>query len=400
VRIGAVVLSLSICALLSAGPAPAADAPASPGAQVVEEATASERRLLDELDAIEKAIDAAESAELKLENRILPLKNQLNEKKKERRRLEQALEAQKAYLAQRMRAVYRLKDGGVVQLLLSADSLEDLLRRYRYFSTVIAHDERILEEHHQRRLALGEAMVRIKAQEEGLRDLLAQAEAEKQKLNQARSKKTALLMTAHERKETYLALEREREASRENLVKEVILEPAHKAGAEPAAEEKPAAEGKPAAAEPRTRKWPDLGALRGKLPLPVDGRVRDHFGQNPGLFGTYTTRFGLTIEARGHQAVRPVAPGEIVYASWLRGYGNVVIVDHGGRYYTLTAGLADLRVGPGQWVEPGDALGVVPASGKTEQKEIYFEIRLRGKALDPGPWLAPATPVQAKRREK
>ena len=392
-RAGEIFLSLSLCALLGAGPAQAADAPTSPGTQVVEEATASERRLLDELDALEKAIDAAESAELQLQHRTLALKKQQGEKKKERLRLEQALEAQKAHLAQRLRAVYRLKEGGLIQLLLSADSLEDLLRRYRYFSIVIAHDERILEEHHLRRLALGEAMARIRSQEDGLKNLLAQEETEKQKLSQARSKKTALLMTVHERKETYLALERERETSRENLVKEVILEPAQKAGSEPAPEEKPAA-------EPKTRQWPDLSALRGKLPLPVEGRVRDRFGQNPGLFGTYTTRLGLTIEAKGHSPARPVAPGEIVYASWLRGYGNVVIIDHGGRYYTLTAGLADLRVRPGQWVEPGDPLGVVPDSGKMERKEIYFEIRLRGKALDPGPWLAPATPVQAERGEK
>jgi len=371
---------------------PAVGAEQTPGrAQVVEEATATERRILDELDALERAIDAAETAQRRRKRQIAGLRGELAEKRKESGRLEQALAAQKGYLARRIRALYRLKEGGLVQLLVSADSLEDMLRRYRYFSAVIAHDERVLEAHRQRRLALDEAMARIRSREEELKILLARDEAEKEKLNQIRKKKTAVLMTVHERKETYLALEREREASREKLVKEVILTPVEQAGPPPAKE--PAEEAKP-------RQWPDMDSLKGKLPSPVPGRLHDHFGRNPGRFGAYTTRLGVTIEAPAQSPVLPVAAGEIVYAAWLRGYGNVVIIDHGDRYYTLTAGLADVRVRPGQWVERSDALGLVPNSGKAEEKEIYLEIRLRGRALDPGQWLAPERSGRAEPREK
>ncbi|MEE9515893.1 MAG: peptidoglycan DD-metalloendopeptidase family protein, partial [Candidatus Adiutricales bacterium] len=133
---------------------------------------------------------------------------------------------------------------------------------------------------------------------------------------------------------------------------------------------------------------------------PVKGRVKDHFGRNPGLFGTYNTRQGVSIIARAGSPVRAVSAGKIIFADWLQGYGNVIIIDHGRRYYTLTAGLSHVIFEAGHMVDRGEALGVVPNAGKKNQRGIYLEIRLRGRALDPGPWFGSKQAQKSEVRER
>ena len=85
--------------------------------------------------------------------------------------------------------------------------------------------------------------------------------------------------------------------------------------------------------------------------------------------------------------VRAVMPGEVLYIGWMKGYGNIIILNHGRRYYTLTGGLSGIRYKTGDWVKRGDILGLAPKSGEGEKKEIYFEIRHGGQALNPAGWL-------------
>ncbi|MBW2092750.1 MAG: peptidoglycan DD-metalloendopeptidase family protein [Deltaproteobacteria bacterium] len=201
-------------------------------------------------------------------------------------------------------------------------------------------------------------------------------------------------MKVHRRKQTYLALIQAQEAARERLVKEVIINPDKVVSTESSTPISTSG------ANTRPRQWPDFALHKGRLPRPVKGRITDHFGRNPGLFGTYRTRQGISILARSGSAVRAVLAGEVIFADWLKGYGNVIIIDHGQRYYTLTAGVTRMKVKVGQWVNQGDFLGVVPDGGKKKKKGIYLEIRYRGKALDPGMWLGTTLAAQTEPGEK
>jgi septal ring factor EnvC (AmiA/AmiB activator) len=86
--------------------------------------------------------------------------------------------------------------------------------------------------------------------------------------------------------------------------------------------------------------------------------------------------------------VHAVAPGRVVHAGWFKGYGNLVIVDHGGGYHTLVAHLASMRTAMGEDVEAGAVLGTVGDSASLKGPYLYFELRERGKPVDPRPWLA------------
>ncbi|MFP2964084.1 murein hydrolase activator EnvC family protein [Myxococcus sp. 1LA] len=133
-----------------------------------------------------------------------------------------------------------------------------------------------------------------------------------------------------------------------------------------------------------------FGALRGKLPRPVPGIVEVGFGKvvNP-RFNTVTVQKGLDIRAAAGTPVRAVAEGTVAYAGALRGYGNLLILDHGDGYHTLMAHLSTITPALGAMVLPGDLVGEVGDTGSLKGAYLYFEVRKGGQAVDPALWLSP-----------
>ncbi len=135
---------------------------------------------------------------------------------------------------------------------------------------------------------------------------------------------------------------------------------------------------------------PDIRLLRGGLHWPVEpGRVMRGFGaQRDPQYGTVTVSHGVTLGAEPGEHVGAVAGGRVSYAQFFKGYGNLVIVYHGGEIYSLYAGLASMFVRAGQRVGMGEALGTV---GRDEDGNgsVYLEIRVGQSAQDPMSWLQP-----------
>lgn len=131
-----------------------------------------------------------------------------------------------------------------------------------------------------------------------------------------------------------------------------------------------------------------FGALKGKLPFPSPGVIEVGFGKvvNP-RFNTVTVQKGVDIRATAGTPVKAVAEGTVAYAGWMRGYGNLLILDHGGGYHTLVAHLASVAQEVGAQVAAGDVVGEVGDTGSLKGAYLYFEIRRAGQAVDPAPWL-------------
>lgn len=125
-----------------------------------------------------------------------------------------------------------------------------------------------------------------------------------------------------------------------------------------------------------------FGELRGKLPWPVQGAITERFGSRR----YETTWDGVVINAREGADIRAVTSGRVVYADWLRGYGLMVIVDHGKGYMSLYAFNQSLHKSVGEHVNAGDTLASVGRSGGRADAALYFGIRQNGRPIDPEQW--------------
>jgi murein hydrolase activator len=128
-----------------------------------------------------------------------------------------------------------------------------------------------------------------------------------------------------------------------------------------------------------------FSSLRGKLRLPVPGELTGRFGAPRGAAGSEAK--GVFIRAPEGQPVRAIAGGQVVYADWMRGFGNLLIVDHGETYLSIYANNDSLLKQVGDVVAPGETLATTGASGGNEETGLYFELRHLGKAFDPLRWV-------------
>jgi len=126
-------------------------------------------------------------------------------------------------------------------------------------------------------------------------------------------------------------------------------------------------------------------SLKGKLPLPVKGKITNKFGSkrpdSPVIWK------GLFIQAAASQMVSAVAPGRVIFADWLRGFGNLLIIDHGLGYMSLYGNNETLYKQVGDELQGGDTIAAIGNSGGNENYGLYFELRHEGNPLDPSKWI-------------
>jgi len=130
-----------------------------------------------------------------------------------------------------------------------------------------------------------------------------------------------------------------------------------------------------------------LAVLRGKLDWPVHGELKREFGKAKHReFATDVFRNGIDIDAPVGEEIRSVEKGRVVFADRLAGYGKMVIVDHGDRYYTIYAHLSEFTKKNGDTVRRGESIGLVGDSDSLAGAGLYFEMRKDGRSIDPVPW--------------
>jgi len=129
---------------------------------------------------------------------------------------------------------------------------------------------------------------------------------------------------------------------------------------------------------------PPFAELRGQLDMPVDGRVAASFGDRRGGDLDWN---GWLIRASAGEDVKAVGHGRVVFSDWLRGYGLVLIIDHGDDFLSLYAHNDSLLNDVGDWVRTGQSIATVGNSGGEEQAGLYFELRRGGRPVDPANWL-------------
>ena len=223
---------------------------------------------------------------------------------------------------------------------------------------------------------------------------LARLRAAEARLNQILSEITR--RNAAKRKQEAVA---RNQAAQQRLAKAKPTAPKLKANAPTAPHETHASEAQAKAAEPaavstlteedRALQAPyenpsvnQFSRLQGRLPRPINGTLSGRFGQTRPNGGTWRGVFYATAPS----SVRSIAAGTVAYAGNLSGYGNTIVIDHGGDYTSIYTGLSSIGVGNGSKVSAGSTLGSRGSLASGEQG-LYFEIRYRNTAMNPLSWL-------------
>jgi septal ring factor EnvC (AmiA/AmiB activator) len=337
--------------------------------QAALELAGRESSVLDTLEQAERAWREAEGQARAAEAERARSAERLERAVREEAEAEERHRALVARLRPRLAALQLMGRVGELRLLASASSLADLVKRRALLGRVLESDAAALREARDA-LAEQERLTAARRDESARQDALA---------SQARERRAEALVRRDRFRAVLAAVRGERQVH-------------ERAAAEADAQGRKLAEF--IAALPPSRSGPvpytGFASLRGRLPRPAGSRIEVGFGRvvDP-RFRTVTVQKGVDIEAERGEPVLAVAPGRVVHAGWFKGYGNLVIVDHGEGFHTLVAHLASMTAAAGEDVDAGSPLGTVGDTGSLKGAYLYFEVRENGKPLDPKSWLAP-----------
>jgi septal ring factor EnvC (AmiA/AmiB activator) len=365
--------------LLLGGPAAAEPNPPPPiqeDLQGVGNDLDRERKLLEELSResgsvlqtvsrINQEIGSAEARHQKAREALA----ELDEKRQEhqRQRDQAATEAQQAggRLRQRLRALYKMGELGWMNLLFSAQSAEDVLLRLRTLKRLARTDHALIEDVRQSREVLALADRRLDEERLRLQSQGREVERQRQAAAAVRAERLKALQLLRGQAELHKKALKELEQARQKLLQVV------------------------ATIEGRGATGKGFKSWQGRLPPPVEGgRLEVPFGRTVDpRFKTVTINQGVDLRAEAGAPVRAVYPGTVAFAEAFQGYGLLLILDHGGGYFSLYGHLERFEAAKGQRVKQGQAIGTVGETGSLKGSYLYFEVREGGKAVDPAEWV-------------
>jgi septal ring factor EnvC (AmiA/AmiB activator) len=340
----------------------------------IKRADRKERSILSELDTIDRDIQTGSTELADQQQQLRASEADFRTVERNNAAIAGELEGLKRRYALRLRALYKMSRRGYVATLLTADGMGTALKRIKYLGIIAERDRTVMREYAGALAQLAARQADI-AEKKG--ELLARnrtIEIQKAALEGQRRNKAAILADVREEKGLYEQTLRELEASSAELWAMIKRNEREKKAAKAAVASSP----RMAAVAPGSR-----------LPWPIEGRVLTPFGmQRHPQFGIMVFRRGIEIEAKEGDSVRAVSDGQVAYADWYKGYGKLMIIDHGGGFYTLYGYLSKLDLGKGDHAAKGQVIGQAGETGSLKGTKLYFEIRRSGEAQNPVAWLA------------
>jgi septal ring factor EnvC (AmiA/AmiB activator) len=276
---------------------------------------------------------------------------------------QQQLDIQRAALTQQLRTAYEMGQHSYWRVLLNQDDPEQISRILTYYQYVNQARAKLITDVQASIATIEQTKQQIAEQTLSLQKLQQERVAQKNDLHQQeQERRQVLIKTAKEIKTQQQRLT-QLEANRKNLERVVNSLDAH--------------------AQYQLPSGVGFAKLRGRLTWPVAGTVARRYGSISD--GNVVSR-GVFFNAAIGTPIHAVAPGEVIFADWLRGYGLLLIVNHGNQYLTLYAHNNALLKHVGDKVLAGDAIALVGDSGGADYPGLYFEMRSQGKPIDPTRW--------------
>lgn len=333
---------------------------------------ADERAFLDQLEEVDKRLRSVTSERNRARKQVEQSRLRLKEVEPKLAAASEVLAQTQRALTARAVALYRGGEVGPLRVLFSAESLPDLLARASALRLLVRHDADLVDRFGRERDKL-----------DALRNEAAQVIETREAASKKLDRLARELAAERKGKGAILARVRTDRTTERGLLLE--LEQAAQA-----LEETIRTLGRRADRSGSSGVGNGLQASKGSLLRPVDAQITEGFGRviDP-EFGTKTFRSGVDFAAEAGTRVRCVAPGVVRFAGWFRGYGRIVIVDHGEGFHTISGHLDEIDVEVEQQVRESEVLGTVGETGSLGGPSLYFEVRSNGDPVDPEEWLRP-----------
>jgi murein hydrolase activator len=333
-----------------------------------------EKEVLDQFNAADEALSNARRQVRITKAGLKTVREKIAEVHARSSDLEKEIREGEQYAAKRIVALYKANWVGKVHLLATADSFFDFIHRKRTLERILAHDEALLEELHRNKTALASLLTQLNTRQTERQALERNLRERVAKLDAQQRKRKKLLGTIRSKKSLELAaLKALRQAARELDAAIVRIEPS-------VPEFIPQDES--------DRKNKPFKAYKGLLSWPVRGKIISFFGRHRNKkFAVTNFQSGINIKAERGEPIRSVSDGHVIFANWFKGFGNMMIVDHGDHYYTVYAHLEEVFKVKGDRVDKGEVIATVGDSGSMKGPSLHFEVRHHGKPMDPLKWI-------------
>ena len=324
-----------------------------------------EKSILNDIYAIELQYEKAVIENNKLKMQLKDTEEEIASKNSEKELLDQDIIKSKENLRKILRILYKMGDNSYLKLLVRIDSFDQLFKNYRFFIVLVSYKSMELEKLKTNILRLTKVKQELQTSHNHLLTLQKQKEGKIRVIRSLKQEKLDLIKKTNNDRQDYLQLldELRDESTRLN---DMIY-------------------GKQTKRPPRTL---DLDHLKGKLNWPLKGKVISSFGKKKSTrFDTYIINNGINIQPTISSDVHAIYSGEVVFADYFKGYGNLVILQHSKNLYSLYGHCEKILKLKGDYVEEGELISIAGDTGSTTGKSLYFEIRTQSTAQDPLDWL-------------
>ena len=358
----------------------------------------------DTLAASEAAISGANRSLRELAAEQQQTEDRLQQLSVEQARLSTTVAEQQQRLGRLLRDQYVTGNENRIKLLLSGDNPNRINRELQYMGYVSQAQARLIAQLRASVKAVEENKTATQNAKEELDEISQEKLAQKHLLEKEKKRRATLLsqlsnkLVAQRKEAGRLQRDQQRLSGLVDRLTRLIAEQRKAAAARK--RQKPARSTQTRVAKKDGRSQPlenqaepayegdaqdgVFARLRGRLRLPVRGTITARFGNKR---DDGPSSKGLFIRTAEGAEVKAVAVGKVVFADWLRGFGNLIIVDHGSQYMTIYGNNQSLFKHVGDAVKAGDVIASAGNSGGNEHSGLYFEMRHRGRAFDPLGWV-------------
>ncbi len=355
--------------------------------QLIKKTRKVEAVISTELQEINKNLDQKVTDLGRLNNDLLGVERNLGRIGRDIGKVTADANLKRADIERRLSSLYKAGELGTLRMFFSAETFPQIAENIRYMSSILDNDKRIFVEYNQKIEELKKLKTEMERDVIKKERIMGGIEQKKLEIEQEKRKKSDYLVKVRQDRKSYESSLKELQVNASRLQAMMNRLEALSRRKLSSRHEKPGSKLKHMDELPPV---PDRGfaSQKGRMSLPVRGEVVESFGKHKHPeFNSYTFSKGLSISAGSGADIKSIYEGSVIFADYFKGFGNMIIVDHGGGYFSLYAHASRLLKKVGANVSRNESIASVGDIDSTKGPILYFEIRHQGKPVDPAGWV-------------